>query len=253
MCIRQPEVEVHSDGTQKTIRPRVNALGRVSVVRGWGEQEGDAFIDDYVVIHDRIVDYLTSYSGITQADLDPKQTKHNLVTFKVAYKKLWVLLNLGCRFLGHGLKTDFRVINIHIPKCQVIDTQELLYLPARLRKLSLSFLAHVLLSENIQQETHDSIEDARTALKLYRKYLEFKDAGILERMLLEIYNKGQKLGFKPPRSQKADDVRAATPPPGADAASNGVDPSTPSRGTGGGTTGGSLPSGSTSTPTIRQP
>jgi PAB-dependent poly(A)-specific ribonuclease subunit 2 len=219
------------------------------VVRGWGEHEGDAFIDDYVVIHDPIVDYLTSYSGITQADLDPKQTKHNLVTFKVAYKKLWVLLNLGCRFLGHGLKSDFRVINIHIPKSQVIDTQELFYFSARLRKLSLSFLAHVLLNENIQQETHDSIEDARTALKLYRKYLEFKDAGILERMLQEIYNKGQKMGFKPPRGQKSDDARAGTPPPAADAANIGADPSTPSRSMGMGgaaMAGGSLASGSTS-------
>jgi PAB-dependent poly(A)-specific ribonuclease subunit 2 len=249
VCLRQSEVEVHSDGTQQIIRPRVNALGRVSVVRGWGEHAGDAFIDDYVIVHDRIVDYLTSYSGITQADLDPKQTKHNLVSFKVAYKKLWLLLNLGCRFVGHGLKTDFRVINIHIPKSQVIDTQELFYLPSRFRKLSLSFLAYVVLKESIQQETHDSVEDARTALKLYRKYQEFVDAGVLDGMLREVYNDGQKMGFRPPKVQRSDEARAGTPPlppppPAADPATSG-DPSTPSRAVGAGVTtslaGGSAP------------
>ncbi|KAL0934164.1 pab-dependent poly -specific ribonuclease subunit [Colletotrichum truncatum] len=226
VAVRQPEIEMNSDGERETIRPIVYALARASVVRGQGEDEGLPFIDDYISIREPIVDYLTSYSGITHDDLDPRVSKHNLVPLKVVYKKLWILLNLGCKFLGHGLKQDFRVINIHIPRSQVIDTIDLFFLKSRLRKLSLAFLAWYLLKEDIQLETHDSIEDARTALKLYRKYLEFDDAGVLEPMLQDIYRAGRENNFKPPK--RGQDVqRIDTPPPLPSEAA--VAPTTPSR------------------------
>ncbi|OLN95998.1 PAB-dependent poly(A)-specific ribonuclease subunit PAN2 [Colletotrichum chlorophyti] len=243
VAVRQPEIEMNSDGERETIRPIVYALARASVVRGQGEDEGLPFIDDYISIKEPIVDYLTSYSGITHEDLDPRVSKHNLVPLKVAYKKLWILLNLGCKFLGHGLKQDFRVINIHIPRSQVIDTINLFFLQSRLRKLSLSFLAWYLLKEDIQLETHDSIEDARTALKLYRKYLEFDDAGILEPMLQDIYRAGRDVNFKAPAriGQSADVQRTDTPPP-LDAS---LAPSTPGAVP---TTSGGFGAGSTWTP-----
>lgn len=50
---------------------------------------------------------------------------------------------------------------------QVIDTVFLFHFK-RQRKLSLRFLASYVLQEDIQQNTHDSIEDARTAVKLYQ-------------------------------------------------------------------------------------
>ena len=226
--MRQPEIEVNSDGERETIRPIVYALARVSVVRGQGEDESLPFIDDYIYVKEPIVDYLTSYSGITSGDLDPRLSKRNLVSLKVAYKKLWILLNLGCQFLGHGLKQDFRVINIHIPKTQVIDTIEIFYLKSRLRKLSLAFLAWCLLKEDIQLETHDSIEDARTALKLYRKFLEFQDAGILETMLQDIYRTGRDVQFKPPRRDGQEVQRIETPPLPVDS-NSAAPPLTPSK------------------------
>jgi PAB-dependent poly(A)-specific ribonuclease subunit 2 len=202
VAVRQPEIEMNSDGERETIRPIVYALARVSAVRGSGEDEGLPFIDDYIASKEPIVDYLTSYSGIVHGDLDPRISKHNLVPLKVAYKKLWILLNLGCKFLGHGLKQDFRVTNIHVPKAQVIDTIDFFFVKARLRKLSLAFLAWYLLKEDIQLDTHDSIEDARTALKLYRKYLEFQDAGILDTILADIYRTGASMQYKPPAAKK---------------------------------------------------
>ncbi|XXG95724.1 poly(A)-specific ribonuclease [Hypoxylon texense] len=241
--ISQPEVEMHSDGESKIIRPTVHALARTSLIRGGGMDEGLPFIDDYITIKEKVVDYLTSYSGITPEDLDmnmAQQRGHNLVPLKIAYKKIWILLNLGCKFLGHGLKQDFRVINIHVPKAQVIDTSDLFFIKERLRKLSLQFLAHTLLKEDIQQSTHDSIEDARTALKLYRRYQEFDEAGILETMLQEIYAKGVASNFKPPAKGNGAGngggggngvPRTDTPP--VDGAAVGTGPTTPIRRPGG--------------------
>lgn len=231
VALKQPEIQMNADGERETIRPVSHALARVSVVRGSGEDEGQAFIDDYVQIREPIVDYLTKFSGIEAPDLNPQLTKHNLVSLKTVYKKLWVLLNLGCKFLGHGLKQDFRVINMQVPRAQVIDTIELFYRKERFRKLSLAFLAWVLLKEEVQLRTHDSIEDARTALKLYRKFQEFQDAGILESMLEEVYKQGRATNFK--RQQAQEEValhRTDTPP--APVPQETAGPTTPLRKTG---------------------
>lgn len=67
-------------------------------------------------------------------------------------------------------------------------------------RLSLKFLAWCLLDQSVQVGTHDSIEDARTALLLYQKYLELKQAGTLQDTLKDIYEKGSSLGFKPPQT-----------------------------------------------------
>lgn len=247
VAVRQPEIEMNSDGERETIRPIVYALARVSVVRGQGVDEGGPFIDDYIAIREPIVDYLTSYSGITQQDLDPRVANHCILPLKKAYKKLWILLNLGCKFLGHGLKQDFRVINIHVPKAQVIDTIDLFFLKSRLRKLSLAFLAWYLLKEDIQLETHDSIEDSRTALKLYKKYLEYDDAGILDTILQDIYRVGRDVNFKPPRKDDQGIQRTDTPPLPADGTY--VAPSTPGGRTGtGGIAGSAFGIGPTWTP-----
>ena len=168
------------------------------MLRGTGEDEGVPFINDYITIREEIVDYLTKWSGVGTGDLDPQLSTHNLVPLKVAYKKLWLLLNLGCIFIGHGLPKDFRTINIHVPKAQVVDTVDLFFIKARQRKLSLRYLAWYLLKEDIQLDNHDSIEDARTALRLWRKFEEFRDAGVADTMIEEVYREGKKWGYKPP-------------------------------------------------------
>lgn len=227
VTIAKAEVEITSDGDSRTLRPTVHALARTSVLRGSGIDEGLAFIDDYVHIREPVVDYLTAWSGIKAEDLDGERTTHNLVPLKIAYKKMWILLNLGCKFLGHGLKQDFRVLNMHVPRTQIIDTSDKFFLAQRRGKISLQFLAWCLLKEDIQQETHDSIEDARTALKLYKKYEEYVDAGILNSMLQDIWNKGTSMGFRPPGKLGGTVSRTDTPPIGADG------PSTPGKKTSG--------------------
>lgn len=202
--LQAEEIEIRADGTRETRRPSRLGLARVSVLRGEGDEEGLPFMDDYIVMKEPVVDYLTRYSGIRPGDLDPTTSSHQLVSLKVAYKKLWILLNLGCVFVGHGLSKDFRIINIHVPRNQVVDTADLFFIKERLRKLKLSFLAWYILHEEIQADHHghDSVEDARTALRLWRKYEEYKDAGVLEQMLRETYKKGAELGYQPPGAMK---------------------------------------------------
>ncbi|KAI9873691.1 MAG: poly(A)-specific ribonuclease, partial [Watsoniomyces obsoletus] len=96
--LEKAEIDVKADGTHETIRPAKSGLARVSVLRGDGDLEGTPFIDDYITIYETIVDYKTQFSGIRPGDLDPHTSQHNLVPLKAAYKKLWLLLNLGCCF-----------------------------------------------------------------------------------------------------------------------------------------------------------
>ncbi|KAF3936936.1 hypothetical protein ABW19_dt0207512 [Dactylella cylindrospora] len=241
VALQKEEIEMKADGTRETIRPSRLSLARVSVLRGNGEFEGLAFIDDYIHTKEPVVDYLTLFSGIEPGDLDPARSKHALVSLKVAYKKLWILLNLGCVFVGHGLLKDFRIINIHVPKEQVLDTVDIYFKKARQRKLSLRFLAYYFLRENIQTGNHDSIEDANTALRLYKKYLEFEDAGVFEQMLNNVYQDGKLTNFKPPGENEAAMAAAAAAESKANTASLTAAPSTPNAFTLDGGAGGSRP------------
>jgi PAB-dependent poly(A)-specific ribonuclease subunit 2 len=218
------EIDIGADGSRTITRPARSGLARVSVLRGDGPDQELPFIDDYIRIDEPIDDYLTQYSGLQPGDLSPQHSRFRLVCLKEVYKKLWVLLNLGCKFVGHGLTSDFRTINIHVPEAQVIDTQDLYSLGHRSqRKLSLRFLAWLLLKEDIQHNLamgHDSIEDARTALKLWRKYLEYEAEGTLDDVMEEIWMQGRKMDFKVP---SADNGRRLPETP------RGSAPSTPLR------------------------
>jgi len=66
-------------------------------------------------------------------------------------------------------------------------------LKARQRRLSLRFLSWYILGEHIQTDTHDSIEDARSALRLYNAYQEFEEQGIFDQKLDEIYREGRQV------------------------------------------------------------
>ena len=124
-----------------------------------------------------------------------------------------MLVDLGCVFIGHGLNKDLRIISecslratlsrtkysflfsasidIYIPPSQIIDTVNIYHLASRQRKLSLRFLAYAVLHSAIQADTHDSIEDARTALQLYEEYNRLEAEGIWEDTLEEVYAQGK--------------------------------------------------------------
>lgn len=83
-------------------------------------------------------------------------------------------------------------VDIFVPPEQVIDTVDLYYLEHRQRRLSLRFLTWFVLKENIQTDTHDSIEDALSALKLYKVHLQLEAEGSFDSKLEEVYRDGRK-------------------------------------------------------------
>ena len=81
----------------------------------------------------------------------------------------------------------------------MIDTVNIYHLPHRHRKISLRFLSWIVLNQDIQSTgSHDSIEDARTALQLYEKHSQLEAEGQWEKTLEDIYVQGGKLVSRAP-------------------------------------------------------
>lgn len=189
--------DIDCHGVKTIVKPKKTALARLSAIRCTkGPLFGVPFIDDYIYNKEHIQDYVTKYSGISPGDLDLDVSTKPLVSREVTYRKVWLLMQLGCVFIGHGLSNDFKHININIPPKQIRDTA--IYFLRGKRYLSLRYLAFALLDRNIQEGNHDSIEDAYTALILYQKYLELESNGTLEQVLDRIYSEGRALNYRVP-------------------------------------------------------
>lgn len=116
------ESEITATG-RHTIRPPRLHLARITLTRS--NAPYTPFLDAYIPSPTPVVDFLTQYSGIRPSDLDPHRSTKHLVSLKHVYRKLRILVDAGIKFVGHGLTSDFRTVNIIVPPLQVIDTVEL--------------------------------------------------------------------------------------------------------------------------------
>ncbi|KAJ2082203.1 poly(A)-specific ribonuclease [Coemansia sp. RSA 988] len=202
VVLEEAKMEVFSDGTRSLHRPPMHALARLSAVRAnGGDLHGVPFIDDYVAISRPIADLATLYSGIHAGDLAVGISPYKLSTMKEVYKKLRLLVDSHCVFIGHGLKHDFRVCNISVPIALQRDTMLLFQSPSHIRPISLRFLYWYFYRKSIQTREHSSVEDAQATLKVYESYCKCVDGkpdDAIESVLDAIYTVGANMSWKLP-------------------------------------------------------
>ncbi|XP_029314539.1 RNA exonuclease 5 [Cottoperca gobio] len=153
-------------------------LARVSLV----DSDGKCVLDDLVKPQNRILDYLTRFSGITAAMLQPITT-----TLRNVQVKLRALLPSNAVLVGHSLNND--LIALKLIHQHVIDTS-LLYRREFGQRFKLKVLAETVLNRQIQTEEkmgHNPIEDAVAALELAQYFIKTGPRQVVELHLQELW------------------------------------------------------------------
>ncbi|XP_068631812.1 RNA exonuclease 4-like [Battus philenor] len=136
-----------------------SVLARVSLVNS----SGVCVYDKYVKPTETVTDYRTSVSGIQRHNLE------NGVDFNVIQREVQNLIR-GKILVGHSLEFDLGALKLSHPARDIRDLAT--YEPfKRLNNghpASLQLLAQHFLRQIIHQGPHDSVEDARIAMKIYQ-------------------------------------------------------------------------------------
>lgn len=146
---------------------REDALARASVVNSRGE----VLYDSFVRVEAPVVDYRTQFSGVLPENLtgpdadDPRTARSEIAN-----------ILKGRVLVGHAVHNDLRVLRIAHPRRDTRDTSDYYKqlwrkngrrgsAPPALRLV----VARVLGVDEFQRAGHDSCEDARASLALYKK------------------------------------------------------------------------------------
>ena len=179
-----------------------SAVARVTICN-WAEE---VIMDTYVQVPTEVTDYRTFVSGVKATDLEgshamPLEQVRGLVK-NILHGKI---------LIGHALENDLAALNITHPWHDIRDTADYLpfmkeirdgderciMAPRKLKELAWDHLGRDI---QAQGQAHNPIEDARTALRLYKS----------ERMAWEMMVMAQVQALAP----RDDELREARPSPG---------------------------------------
>ncbi|KAM0687300.1 hypothetical protein COBT_001462, partial [Conglomerata obtusa] len=128
-------------------------IGRISLL----DHKAELVYDKIIRNKNKIIDYLTEYSGLTSEDYK------NCISFEAMHKDLEKYIGINTVILGHGLFNDLHILQIHHKR--LIDTS-FLFRSKDNHRISLRVLTYKFLGRQIQKNRHCSIEDARSCLEL---------------------------------------------------------------------------------------
>lgn len=155
----------------------VNELTRISIIN----ENHESIYETLVCPRNKIVDYLTPFSGIT-----PQMMKNVTKTLAEVQSDIRRILPADAILVGQSLHSDLMAMRMMHP--YVIDTSVIFNISGdRRRKSKLQTLASEFLGEAIQKNPlgHDSIEDCSASLKLTKlklqKGIDFGDAILTNR------------------------------------------------------------------------
>lgn len=141
------------------------SLTRISVI-SWS---GEVVMDELVKPDKPITNYVTQFSGITEAMLAPVTT-----TLRDIQNKLLDLITPRTILIGHSLESDLKALHLSHPF--IVDTSLIFPHPrGPPLKSSLKWLTQKYLNREIQRggaNGHNPVEDARACLDLTRQKCE---------------------------------------------------------------------------------
>ncbi|KAL3684200.1 hypothetical protein R1sor_002222 [Riccia sorocarpa] len=148
-----------------------SALARVSLVNVYG----NVVYDKHVRPPEFVTDFRTRVSGVRPRDLRKAED------FWTVQKEVAELIK-GKTLVGHAIHNDLKTLLLSHPRKNLRDTQR--YKPLRSSTGRVQALKHLTsehLGLSIQEREHDSVEDARAALCLYKKFKEDWEKSLRER------------------------------------------------------------------------
>lgn len=158
-----------------------SVLARVSIVNFFGH----CIYDKFVKPIEEVTDYRTAVSGVRPSDLV------NATDLRTVQQEVHQILKDRI-VVGHALSNDFKALFLSHPKHKTRDTsiyfRKLLGGP----KPSLKKLAQTLLGVTVQGGEHDSVEDARAAMRLFTMYRKKWDSDLKKNKLKFKANKRKK-------------------------------------------------------------
>uniref|UniRef100_A0A6U3UEZ7 RNA exonuclease 4 n=1 Tax=Ditylum brightwellii TaxID=49249 RepID=A0A6U3UEZ7_9STRA len=149
---------------------KTSCLARASLVDWYG----NVLLDTFVLVPDRVTDFRTHVSGIKAKHI--KETNQNAMTPKDCRMKVGAILKNKI-LVGHALRNDFAALMMNHPAADIRDTAKYKPFmvsrgrnggklrPRKLRDLTKQFLKRDI---QVQGESHDSIDDAKAAMDLYK-------------------------------------------------------------------------------------